>query len=126
MEEIWKPVVGMPDRYQVSNQGRVKSLKFKGHKGFEKILSPNVDVKGYPAISVYVNGKHTIRRVHRMVAEAFIPNPLGKPMIDHIDGDKTNNNVDNLRWATNKENLTTDLARMHFSMANRRRYEKNN
>ena len=65
---------------------------------------PDKEEKGYRRLSIKVNGKRKHYAVHRLVGIAFIPNPLNKPQIDHIDGNVGNNRVDNLRWCSNKEN----------------------
>jgi len=92
--EIWKPI---NLNYEVSNLGRVKSLPRKGTKG--GIVKTNEKKTGY--IEVYVG---SFKLLHRLVAEAFIENPLNKPCVDHIDHNKSNNNVNNLRWVTYQEN----------------------
>lgn len=98
--EIWKDVAGYEGDYQVSNLGRVKSLKASD----ELIMSQTLNTSGYYKINLFKNGKRINSRVHRLVAEAFHPNPENKYSIDHIDGDRLNNNVSNLRWATTQEN----------------------
>lgn len=100
-DEIWRDVVGYEGLYQVSNLGRVKSF----HRGKEKVLNPTVNSAGYMHLTLCVAGKHTSRTVHSLVAEVFVPNPDGKPEINHIDGDKLNNCAWNLEWTTCRENL---------------------
>lgn len=96
--------------YQISNLGRVKSLARQVERaGYNRklqthILSPYKSHYGYLCVTLMKNGKHTYKRVHRLVAEAFIPNPKNKRCVNHKDGDKTNNCVDNLEWATHQEN----------------------
>jgi|SRR5690554_230115 len=92
MDELWRNIDGYPE-YQVSNLGRVKSKR--------KILKPHKTKKGY--LRVNIRGKNL--RVHRLVAEAFIPNPSKKPEVNHIDGDKTKNFVENLEWCSGQENI---------------------
>lgn len=116
MEEIWKPVVGFEDLYEVSNLGRVKSVgRYEnGHTGKkysmvyfrkEKILKPSLR-KGYPFVSLRKDGKAYNKNIHRLVAEAFIPNQYNLPMINHKDENPLNNIVDNLEWCNAKYNNT--------------------
>lgn len=110
-KEIWKDIKGYEGLYQVSNFGRVKSVKRKcksihGHRTVpEKIYSISLDSYGYPIVSLHKDGKKKTRTVHRIVAEAFIENPLNLPQINHKDENKTNNCADNLEWCDNKYNL---------------------
>lgn len=110
-KEIWKDIKNYEGRYQISNMGRVKSLfrKVKTVSGYyitvqEKILKQTVDNTGYYVVSLWKNNKHLRAHIHRLVAETFIFNHNNKPFINHIDGDKLNNNVSNLEWCTPKEN----------------------
>ena len=105
--EIWKDIVGYEGYYQVSNLGRVKSLDrvitnkmgvMRNFKGFVKKLTP--DANGYMTAGLCRNGKNTKCLVHRLVAEAFIPNKEKLPFINHKDENKDNNHVDNLEWCT--------------------------
>lgn len=96
-EEIWKPVVGYEGLYEVSNLGKVKNNK--------KIISSVDDGNGYLRLHLSKEGKVKSFRVHRLVAEAFIENPYGLPKVNHIDGNKKNNVVDNLEWCTQAENV---------------------
>ena len=112
--EQWKNIRGYEGKYQVSSLGRVRSLDrvilraasrtrgphYASYKG--KMLSLVHGPGGYIVVPL---GKDSLsNRVHRLVAEAFIPNPEGKPFINHIDGDVTNNKISNLEWCTNREN----------------------
>lgn len=99
--EVWKKIKGAEFDYLVSNKGRVKSIKF----GKEKIITPSKVGAGYLALNICVEGKIKRKYIHRLVAEAFIPNPEKKPQVNHIDEVKTNNEVSNLEWLTSKENI---------------------
>lgn len=94
LDEIWKPINGFSD-YQVSNYGRVKSLKAKT----PLILKPRY-CKGYVIVSLRKDGRTYERRVNRLVAEAFIPNPNNYPCVNHKDEVKDNNVVWNLEWCS--------------------------
>ena len=101
MNEIYKDIHGFEGKYQISNFGNVKSLHYKnGNK--EKILKAIPHKDGYLFVSL---GHQNIRAIHRLVAEAFIPNPDGLPQVNHINEDKTDNRVENLEWVTAKENM---------------------
>ena len=109
-EEIWKPIKGYEGLYEISNLGRVKSLNYKG-TGKEKILKNTENSKGYLMVCLTKNGKQKLFKIHRLVAEAFIPNPENKPCIDHINTIKNDNRVENLRWVTNEENNNNPLTK---------------
>lgn len=110
MEEVWKDIVGFENFYQVSSYGRVRSLdritisrRSKNHlKG--KILSTTLNTKGYPHIRLSKEGKRETFRVHRLVAQTFIPNPDNLEIVNHIDSNKTNNNISNLEWCSEMDN----------------------
>ena len=112
MIEEWRPVVGYEGLYEVSNTGQVRSLdryiknghsSYRLHKG--KVISLLKGEYGYIQVNLYYNGKNYKKYVHRLVAQAFIPNPDNLPQINHKDEDKTNNRVDNLEWCTAKYNI---------------------
>ena len=101
MDEIWKDVKNYEGLYQVSNLGKVKSLARHGTKG--GILKPILTE--YLCINASKNNKIKKLKIHRLVAEAFIPNPDNLPQINHKDGNKLNNIVSNLEWVSSKENV---------------------
>lgn len=112
MEEIWKDIKDYEGLYQVSSYGRVKSLArprkmprnlFRYTE--EKILKWQFNKKGYMRVILYKNGKNQIFFIHRLVAETYIPNPYGKSDVNHKNGIKTDNRVENLEWCTTKENI---------------------
>lgn len=96
MKEKWRPVVGYEGRYEVSNLGRIRRVK---------IITPSKKKHGYMQVSlVDESGVRKSLRLHRIVAEAFLPNPDGKPQVNHRDENPENNRADNLEWATAEEN----------------------
>lgn len=103
MKEAWKDVLGYEGLYQVSNLGRVKSLPRQTTSG--KILSTASRQNGYLCVSLCKNGKTHKYNVHRIVAEAFLPKHGRNDVVNHKDENKHNNQVTNLEWITQKENL---------------------
>lgn len=99
--EIWKDIEGYEGLYQVSNLGRVKSLKYDK----EKIMKLWTNPRGYLNVYLCKNNKKKCGRIHRLVAEAFIPNPDNLPCVDHINCIITDNRVENLRWCTQWSNI---------------------
>lgn len=98
--EVWKPVPGYEGHYEVSDMGRVRSLKY----GVITILKQYISSRGYCKVGLCINCKHKAFSVHRLVYEAF-EKPISKGLqIDHINGIKTDNNISNLREATNYQN----------------------
>lgn len=100
MNEIWKPVKGFEGLYEVSNIGRVKS--FVGRWGIkERILKPWLTSNGYWHVCL---GRGNKKMIHKLVLEAFAPNPKGKPCCNHKNGIRTDNRIENLEWCTYAEN----------------------
>ena len=99
-KELWKDIKNYEGHYQVSNFGRVKSIKF----GKEIILKPVTDRHGYLLVSLWKNNKQKTYKVHRLVAEAFIDNSDNLPQVNHKDENPLNNNVNNLEWCNSKYN----------------------
>ena len=100
INEIWKDIKGFEGHYQVSNLGRVKSLK----RGKERILKPGRDTYGYLRVILWKNNKMKMCYIHRLVAQAFLPNPQNLPQINHKNEDKTDNKVENLEWCDSRYN----------------------
>jgi len=107
--EIWKDIEGFRGIYQVSNHGGLKSFKAKS---YGRILK-NTNAKGgyYSVVLRSHNGKVRFTRIHRLVAEAFIPNPNNLREVNHKDGNKQNNTVENLEWVTPSENIQDAMKR---------------
>jgi hypothetical protein len=103
--EEWLPCPGFEGFYEVSDLGRVRRAK-AGHATYAgRVLKPTPDKDGYPRLSLYTDGKQSLRHVHCLVAQAFIPNPLNLPQVNHIKGtEKWNCSVDNLEWTTQSGN----------------------
>lgn len=100
--ETWKDIKGYENLYQVSDLGNVKNIKTG------RILKQKID-NGYYRIGFSFNGKVKMFRVHRLVAEAFLPNPKNYKIVNHIDRNRKNNNVSNLEWCDNIHNVTHKL-----------------
>lgn len=104
MVEEWRAVMGYEGLYEVSSDGRVRSLNYRGAKGRIEDLSPG-DKGGYLAVVLYSRGVQQGRLVHRLVAQAFLDNPLELPEVNHIDENPSNNHVSNLEWCTRTYNI---------------------
>ncbi len=115
MVETWKAVIGYEGRYEVSNLGRVRSktriaqrwnaiLCLSGRVLKPRRSKAGTHGKGYPNVALSANGEVHCHTIHRLVAEAFIPNPENRPWINHKDGDKYNCHIYNLEWVTRREN----------------------
>lgn len=120
--EIWKDIKGYEGEYQVSNLGNVKSLerymtkpnRWGGQTVYfhkEKQISKNL-CKGYYKVHLYKDTEREIKSVHRLVAEAFLPNPNNLAQVNHKDENKLNNNVDNLEWCTHEYNMAYGTGRI--------------
>lgn len=96
-----RPVVGYEGLYEIDTQGNLYSLRFNKRKK----MKPNVNSRGYYKAGLSIDGKYNCVKIHRLVAEAFIDKIAGKEHVNHIDGNKLNNNVNNLEWCTHKENV---------------------
>lgn len=117
MPVIWKDVQGYEGKYIVSSDGQVYSMITK------RMLHPSV-CKGYAVVSLYHGGSVKNCKVHRLVAAAFLPNPDGKPTVNHIDENKLNNRVTNLEWATNDEQNTHGTRLVRAAMTKSRKIEQ--
>ena len=110
MKEIWKDIKGYEGYYQISNMGRVKSLERtvwngRGYRKMpEKILKPQKNRNGYLQVPLSKEGTEKKYYIHRLVANAFIPNPQGLPEINHLSEDKTDNRAENLEFCTSQYN----------------------
>lgn len=97
--EMWKEIPGTEGQYQISNYGKVRTVKTG------RVLTPAIDERGYERVCLFKYDRERRYKVHRLVAITFIPNPDNKPQVNHKDGNKRNNFVDNLEWVTNEENM---------------------
>lgn len=124
MEEIWKPIRGYENQYEVSNTGKIRRIKHRITVGNTRPLLPerekklSLNKKGYWIVALYKGQQQKHFSVHRLVAEAFIENPHNLPQVNHKDENKSNNNVDNLEWCTNKYNSAYGTRGKRIATAN--------
>lgn len=120
--EIWKPIKGYEGYFEISNLGRVKSIeryvtcKDHPHHVKEKIKNIHFNRNNYPCVTLCKEGTSRDKLLHRLLMEAFVPNPENKPEIDHINTDVTDYSFSNLRWVTHKENQNNSITMEHFSI----------
>lgn len=112
---MWKKIKDF-ENYEVSTDGEVRSLNY-ARSGKCRIMKPQPNGNGYLGVGLSKNNKSHTKTIHRLVAEAFIPNPDNLRDVDHINGDRTDNRVENLRWCSHKDNQGYDLCRQRMSEA---------
>lgn len=100
---IWETIKYYPE-YEINQFGQVKRIRGKKGAVLGRLLKSRLDSKGYPEVCLCHNAKSKRFRIHRLLAQTFIPNPLNKPCVNHIDGNRQNNALSNLEWVTKSEN----------------------
>jgi hypothetical protein len=122
MEEIWKEIPGFEGYYEISNLTRVRSVsriiydKKVGIKNLKSRILKPANFMGYRRVLLCYKGQRVNKLVHRLFAQVFIPNPENKPEVNHIDGNRSNNSLENLEWVTHRENMHHSvLTGLHWS-----------
>lgn len=131
-KEVWKDIPGYLGYYQISNLGRVRSLErtitYSPSKTYpngrtmvlkQRILKPCTDQKGYEFVQLFINNRFRSKKVHRLVAEAFIPNPNNLPQVNHKDEVKNNNKVTNLEWCSASYNVNYGVGKYKKTLGKR-------
>lgn len=117
INEKWLPIEGYEGLYEISSYGRVRSLNYR-KKGVRKVLKCYARVGYYIKTSLVKDGVRKYYRVHRLVAQAFLPQPMeGQTQVEHINTDKRDNRMQNLRWVSPKGNMANELTRYHLSIS---------
>ena len=125
----FEDIIGYGGYYQINRLGQVKSIASGKNRKVGKILKEIINSRGYLIVFLCKDGVRKLNLIHRLVGIQFIPNPENKPTIDHIDRNKNNNSLENLRWATVKEqqnNLSTNVAPEQRQLNKIKKYQKEN
>jgi hypothetical protein len=120
-KERWKTIEGYGERYQISNLGNIKSLNWH-NDGYEKLMVPQLDRKGYLRIILCKDKKGYPNKVHRLVAKAFVSNPNNLPQVNHINENKTDNRASNLEWVNNITNCNHGTRNKRLSLSHKGHY----
>lgn len=118
-------IKGFP-QYYITDTGDVYSRVRPNNYRIKKLKTVFGGTSGYPFVGLWKEGKHYNKMIHRMVAETFIPNPENKPQVNHIDGNKFNNNVSNLEWVTDSENKKHRYKVLGYNSPNKGKFGKDN
>lgn len=113
-------------QYYITDTGDVYSRVRPNNYRIKKLKTVFGGTSGYPFVGLWKEGKHYNKMIHRIVAETFIPNPENKPQVNHIDGNKFNNNVSNLEWVTDAENKIHKYHVLGYSSPNKNKFGKDN